>query len=184
VAENNTLGIDTDEAQEKGEPKAFGRGGFVAAGGILGLAAALVFLTVAPARELAAPRPPSVELTATAAPGPAAPDLATPAPPSAAPVVATPAPAPGFPSPAAPSHATTAANRPSPRSSWSPTRDYAPSSTSSYSPGYAQDYRPSVWPAQRGFIPPDSPDKTVHVRDYVRKDGTYVRAHMRRPPRR
>jgi len=35
-------------------------------------------------------------------------------------------------------------------------------------------------------LPPivGSPEKTVHVRGYHRKDGTYVRPHTRRPPRR
>jgi len=37
---------------------------------------------------------------------------------------------------------------------------------------------------QVGEIPRSSPEQTVHVRGYYRKDGTYVRPHYRRPPSR
>lgn len=49
-----------------------------------------------------------------------------------------------------------------------------PADTSSYSTDseYSSDYSPSYG------------DKTVSVRGYTRKDGTYVRPHMRRSPRR
>lgn len=49
------------------------------------------------------------------------------------------------------------------------------------SPSSSGSQRPAP---QWGEIPRDTREKTVHVSGYYRKDGTYVRPHYRRPPRR
>lgn len=43
---------------------------------------------------------------------------------------------------------------------------------------------PPVWPSYDGGYSGYSSDKSVHVRGYYRKNGTYVQSHYRRPPRR
>jgi hypothetical protein len=61
---------------------------------------------------------------------------------------------------------------------------YATSNATSYDFSHSSHHAPPYSTPSYGEIPRDSPEKTVHVRGYTRKDGTYVRGHWRRPPRR
>jgi hypothetical protein len=60
----------------------------------------------------------------------------------------------------------------------------APAPTTDLPTPSATITRSSSWKTTAPAIPSNSREKTVHVRGYTRKDGTYVREQMRRPPRR